>query len=322
MPSPRLSTSSDPFSSVKSQELLALPPPDPPSNDRIATAQVIYSTAEPTEASISITSMAAPVRTNLVGSPYKTMPLSNISFKETKSANSSVYFTPTSKSLHQTPYRSTPLLTPPSSEERPPLPVFDAQSNSSADSSFGYELPRQVPLTEQIMAQSAAYAQAIQRQQGGDGSSPSRVNSQSSAQIIAPAPTLPLPTGSGPGGLPQFSGSFATPNTANPNLATVPHLTYHQLQQQQQQQILNNQHLHQTQTQVQHSTPSPQNDVDVAPATQTYTPIDIPPGGLASGVATPKEIEVIQANMIATNSHGSKPIITIAKQDPLDNPHK
>lgn len=312
--------SSDPFSSVKSQELLSLPPPDPPSDDRIVTAQVIYSTAEPSEAGTAVTATAAPVRTNLVGSPYKTMPLSNISFKETKSANSSVYFTPNSKSLHQTPYRSTPLLTPPSSEERPPLPVFDAQSNSSADSSFGYDLPRQVPLTEQIMAQSAAYAQAIQRQQGADGSSPSRVISQSSTQIIAPAPTLPLSTGSGPGGLPQFSGSFATPNTAN--LATVPHLTYHQLQQQQQQQILNNQHLHQTLTQVQHSTPSPQNDVDVAPATQTYTPIDIPPGGRASGVATPKEIEVIQANMSATNSHGSKQIITIAKQDPLDNPHK
>ena len=36
--------------------------------------------------------------------------------KESKLANSSVYFTPTNKSLHQTPYRSTPLLTPPSSE--------------------------------------------------------------------------------------------------------------------------------------------------------------------------------------------------------------
>ena len=311
MPSPKLSMSSDPFSSVKSQELHPLPPPHPPSDDRTATAQVIYSTAEPSEAS--------PVRTKLVGSPYKNKPMSSISFKETKSANSSVYFTPTSKSLHQTPYRSTPLLTPPSSEERPPLPVFDAQSNSSADSSFGYDLPRQVPLTEQIMAQSAAYAQAIQRQQGADGSSPSR-DSQSSAQIIAPAPALPLPTGTGPGGLPQFSGSFATPNTAN--LATVPHLTYHQLQQQQQKQILNNQHLHQTQTQVQHSTLSPHNDVDVAPATQTYTPIDIPPGGLASEVATPKEIEIIQANMGATNSHGSKPILTISKQDPLDNPHK
>jgi len=317
MPSPNLSTPSDPFSSVKNQE--PLPPPDLPSADQIATGRVIYSTAEPNEPGTTMAA-AAPARSDFVGSPYKTMPLSRMSVKETKSANSSVYFTPTSKSHHQTPYRSTPLLTPPSSEERPPLPVFDAQSNSSADSSFGYDPPRQVPLTEQIMAQSAAYAQAIQRQQGVDGSSPPRVDSRASPQIIAPAPTLPLPTGAGPGGLPQFSGSFATPNAAN--LVTVPQLTYHQLQQQQQQQILNNQHLHQTQTQIQHSTPSPQNDVDVAPDAPTYTPIDIPPGGLTSEVATPKEIETIQANLTATNSHGSKPIISIAKQDPLDNPHK
>jgi hypothetical protein len=318
MPSPKLSTPSDPFSSVKSQELLPLPPPDLPSADQIATGRVIYSTAEPDEAGTAITAMGAPVRTDFVCPPYKTKPLGSI--KDTRSANSSVYFTPTSKSLHQTPYRSTPLLTPPSSEERPPLPVFDTQSNSSADSSFGYDPPRQVPLTEQIMAQSAAYAQAIQRQQGVDGSSPPRIDSHPAAQIIAPAPTLPFPTGTGPGGLPQFSGSFATPNAAN--LVTVPQLTYHQLQQQQQQQILNNRHLHQTQTQIQHSTPSPQNDVDVAPATPTYTPIDIPSGGLTSEVATPKEIENIQANLSATNSHGSKPILSIAKQDPLDNPHK
>jgi hypothetical protein len=306
--------SSGPLSPVKNQELLPPPPPDPPCADRTATGQVIYSTAEPSD-----TATAAPVRTDLVGSPYKTKLLSSISVKETKSANSSVYFTPTSKSLHQTPYRSTPLLTPPSSEERPSLPVFDtqSQSNSSADSSFGYDPPRQVPLTEQIMAQSAAYAQAIQRQHGVDGSSPSRIDSRISAQIIAPAPTFP---GTGPGGLPQFSGSFATPNAAN--LATVPHLTYHQLQQQQQQQILNNQHLHQPQTQIQHSTPSPQNVVDIASAAPTYTPIDIPSGGLASEVATPKEIETIQANMGVTNSHGPQSIVTIAKQDPLDNPHR
>jgi len=315
MPSPKLSTSSVPFSSVKNQELLPSPP-DPPSADRIATGQIIYST-EPSEANTATAVTAAPFRTDLVGSPYKSKVFSSISVKETKSANSSAYFTPTSKSFHQTPYRSTPLLTPPSSEERPPLPVFDTQSNSSADSSFGFDPPRQVPLTQQIMAQSAAYAQAIQRQQGVDGSSPSRRDSHT---FVAPAPTLPFPPGTGPGGLPQFSGSFATPNAAN--LATVPHLTYHQLQQQQQQQILNNQHLHQTQTQIQHSPPSPQHDVDVVPATSTYTPIDIPPGVLASEVATPKEIEIIQANMSATNSHGSKPIATIAKQDPLDNPHK
>ena len=320
MPSPQLSTPSDPFSSVRSQELLPPLPPDPPFVDQTATGRVIYSTAELIEVGTAPTATPAPVRTDFVGSPYKTKLLGSVPVKETKSANSSVYFTPASKSLHQTPYRSTPLLTPPSSEERPSLPVFDAQSNTSADSSFGYDPPRQVPLTEQIMAQSAAYAQAIQRQQGVDSSSPSRVDSQSPDQIIAPAPTLPLPTGAGPGGLPQFSGSFTTPNAAN--LVTVPQLTYHQLQQQQQQQILNNQHLHQTQTQIQHSTPSPQNDVDVAPATTTYTAIDIPPGGLTSEVATPKEIETIQANMSATNSHGPKPIITIAKQDPLDNPHK
>jgi len=295
---------------------------DPPSADRIATAQVIYSTGESGEASTAITATAAPVRTDLVGSPYKAKLLSGITVKETKSANSSVYFTPTSKSLYQTPYRSTPLLTPPSSEERPSLPVFEAQSISSADSSFGYEPPRQVPLTEQIMAQSAAYAQAIQRQQQGiDGSSPPMIGNSPDPQIIAPPPTLPLPTGAGPGGLPQFSGSFATPSAVN--LATVPHLTYHQLQQQQQQQILNSQYLHQPQAQIQHSTTPPtQNNIDVAAPTPTYAPIDIPPGGLASEVATPKEIETIQANMSATNSHGHKPIATIPKQDPLDNPHK
>ena len=303
MPSPKLSMSSD-------QVLL---PPDPPSADRIATAQVIYSTGEYGEANTATTATAtvAPVRTDLVGSPYKAKLLSGITLKETKSANSSVYFTPTGKSLHQTPYRSTPLLTPPSSEERPPLPVFDAQSTSSADSSFCYEPPRQVPLTEQIMAQSAAYAQSIQRQQQGtDGSSPPTMGN----------PTLP-PTGAGPGGLPQFSGSFAAPSAVN--LATVPHLTYHQLQQQQQQQILNNQYLHQPQAQIQHSTTPPtQNNVDVATPTPTYTPTDIPPGGLVSDMATPKEIETIQANLNATNSHGHKPIATISKQDPLDNPHK
>lgn len=313
MPSPKLSSSSDPLSSSKGQELLPLPPLDPPSADRIATAQVIYSTGDPSEADR--------VRADLVGSPYKAKLLSGISAKETKSANSSVYFTPTSKSLHQTPYRSTPLLTPPSSEERPPLPVFDAQSTSSADSSFGYEPARQVPLTEQIMAHSAAYAQAIQRQQGTDGSSPPKTDNSLAAQITASTPAPPLPTGAGPGGLPQFSGSFATPSTVN--LATVPHLTYHQLQQQQQQQILNNQHLHQPQTQIQHSSSSPtQNNVDAVPPTPTFTPTDIPPGGLPSEVATPKEIETIQANMSATNSHGIKPIATISKQDPLDNPHK
>jgi len=317
MPSTKLSTSSDPFSSTKSQELIVPPPPDPPSADRIANAQVIYSTdGEYSKANTATTATAAPVRTDLAGSPYKAKLLSGIPVKETKSSNSSVYFTPTSKSLHQTPYRSTPLLTPPSSEERPPLPLFDTKSTSSADSSFGYESARQVPFTEHIMAQSAAYAQAIQRQQQGmEGSSPP------AAQAVAPAPTLPLPAGTGPGGLPQFSGSFATPSAVN--LATVPHLTYHQLQQQQQQQILNNQHLHQPQTQIQHSTTPPtQNNVDVAPHTPTYTPIDIPPGGLASEVATPQEIETIQANMSATNSHGHKPIVMIAKQDPLDNPHR
>ena len=291
-------------------------PPDPPSADRIATPQVIYSTGESGEANTATTATAAPVRTDLVASPYKAKLLSGIAVKESKSANSSVYFTPTSKSLHQTPYRSTPLLTPPSSEERPPLPIFDAQSTSSADSSFGYEPSRQVPLTEQIMAQSAVYAQSIQRQQQGiDATSPSRMDSPSATS------TLSLLTGAGPGGLPQFSGSFAAPSTVN--LATVPHLTYHQLQQQQQQQILNNQYLHQPQAQIQHSTTPPtQNNVDVTAPTPTYAPIDIPPGGLPSEVATLKEIETIQANLSATNSHGHKPIATINKQDPLDNPHK
>ena len=316
MPSPKLSTSSDPLSFAG---LPPLPPPDPLSADRIAAPQIIYSTGVPSEANTAV--IAAPVRADLVGSPYKAKLLSGMPIKEARSANSSVYFTPTGRSLHQTPYRSTPLLTPPSSEERPPLPVFDARSTSSADSSFGHEPPRQVPLTEQIMAQSAAYAQAIQRQQGIDGSSPPRIDNQPAAQINAPASTLPLPTGTGPGGLPQFSGSFATPSAVN--LPTVPHLTYHQLQQQQQQQILNSQHLHQPQAQIQHSTTPPTpNNLDVITPTPTYTPIDIPSGGLASEVATLQEIETIQTNMSATSSHGSKPIATISKQDPLDNPYK
>jgi hypothetical protein len=300
MPSPKLSASSDHVSSVRSQEPLA--PPEPPSADRIPAAQVIYSTGESSQLN---------ARTDLVGSPYKAKLLSGMPANESKSANSSIYFTPTSKSHLQTPYRSTPLLTPPSSEERPPLPVFDAQSNSSADSSFGHEPPRQVPLTEQIMAQSAAYAQAIQRQQAVDGP---RVDNMPATQSTAS--TLSLP-----GGQPQFSGSFATPSAVN--LPTVPHLTYHQLQQQQQQQILNSQHLHQPQAYIQHSTTSPtQNNVDVAPPAPTYTPIDIPPGGLASEVATLKEIETIQTNFSAMTSHASKPISTIDKQDPLDNPHR
>jgi hypothetical protein len=321
MPSPKLSTFSDSLLSAKSQDL-PLPPPDPPSAVRIAAAHVIYSTGEPSGANNITVATATPVGADLVGSPYKAKLLSGMSVKETGSANSSVYFTPTSRLLHQTPYRSTPLLTPPSSSERPPLPVFDTQSTSSADSSFGYEPPRQVPLTEQIMAQSAAYAQAIQRQQGVvDSSSPSRVDSPSTAQVVAPSPTISLPTGTGPGGLPQFSGSFTTPSAIN--LPTVPHLTYHQLQQQQQQQILNSQHLHQPQAQIQHSiTPLTKSVVDVTAPAPTYTPIDIPSGGLALEVATPEEIETIQTNLSATSSYGSKPIATIAKQDPLDNPYR
>lgn len=105
--------------------------------------------------------------------------------------------------INQTPLRSTPLLTPPSSDERPVLPPIFAAPAS------------QVSLIEKIKAQSALYSQAIQRQPqpSSDGAV------QSVTTKVTAAPEKPTTT-----------------NLAQA-LQSIPELTYHQLQQQQQQSL-------------------------------------------------------------------------------------
>ena len=116
--------------------------------------------------------------------------------------NTNTNITP-NRPINQTPLRSTPLLTPPSSDERPMLqPLFAVPTN-------------QVSLTEKIKAQSALYSQAIQKQ---PQTSPTSAVQSATKNI---AVTL---------GEPVVINLSQKPQP-------IPELTYHQLQQQQQQSL-------------------------------------------------------------------------------------
>jgi hypothetical protein len=193
---------------------------------------------------------------------------------------------------NETPLRATPLLTPPSSEERPQANFVSIDSLSSP---LAQTATKQIPLTEKILAQSALYSRAIQKQHKHT--------------------------------LPAGSASTANPNTLDlgekilldteaqqpqQQHQPIPQFTYSQLQQQQQQQFFTRQLLNNNPEG--HNKDSSDNTRDKRPATEPHslTAVELPGG----------EITGPESRVIGSDVDGSKPIVTIPKPDPLENPLK
>ncbi|KAG8803370.1 hypothetical protein FRC16_005812 [Serendipita sp. 398] len=193
---------------------------------------------------------------------------------------SNTNITPIRPMPNQTPLKSTPLLTPPSSNER--HPTMPLPSNRGGASS-------QTPLTERILATSALYSQAIQKQQ-------QKVLSHIGQGHTQAAPITPAP--------------LTDSRSQRP-----PHLTYHQLQQ--------NRHKQQEQPCVTIRSNSV-GDAEVAndnlntqappphtsfEAPHPFTVVELPNG--AGSDDESKEQEVVKPIV---------PITAIPKPDPLENP--
>ncbi|KAG8834780.1 hypothetical protein FRC17_007097 [Serendipita sp. 399] len=195
--------------------------------------------------------------------------------------NINTNITPHKPLPNQTPLKSTPLLTPPSSNERPPTVALP--SGKSLTSS-------QVPLTERILATSALYSQAIQKQQ-------QKVHSHMT--------------------------QAATQATATPPLVTdirsqrPPHLTYHQLQQKHYKQ--------QEQQQRVPVRPGPVSDAEVA---NDHINTQAPPPPAPLQASLPLTVVELPNNTETNEEDKEKeidkkppsPIVTIPKPDPLENP--
>lgn len=198
--------------------------------------------------------------------------------------------TPNKIISNETPLRATPLLTPPSSDERP---QFTFVSFDSLSSPLTAPLTKQVPLTEKILAQSALYSRAIQKQQ--KQTSPASITS---------------------------TGTFSKADLADKLVAQpqpqqqqqpIPQLTYSQLQQQQQQQFYTRQLLSNNPAGYKDSLDNNTKDKHTAPETTSLTAVELPIG---------TEITGIQGDVITGDTDGSQQIATIPKADPLENPLK
>jgi hypothetical protein len=192
---------------------------------------------------------------------------------------------------NQTPHRSANLLTPPSSEERPPAQSLPAEDSATSRVT---EPSAKVSLAEKIMAQSALYSQAIQKQQ-------QQQQHSTNSSLVPPLNTNTKPSGVT---LPHFRSST--------NKAQSPTFTFHRLQQQQQQFFTRHS------VTDEHENPHTGENVNTAPSDMSIalTAVELPV------IAE----EVIHADgekkVKAKDVDRSKPALPIPKPDPLDNPLK
>lgn len=190
--------------------------------------------------------------------------------------------------LNQTPLRSTSsFLTPPSSDERPAAQAFSLVTTQPAPL---FQTENSIPLTQKILAQSALYSQAIQKQQQQHSTS----TEQHSASNNTPAPAQ--------GG--------AVLNPFPPQHRLAPQLTYHQLQQQQ---FLNRQNINTQQNQKKQVGPT-EGERLLSPSSN-LTAIELPSG------AAPRDVDA-KSNMGKKANEGTAVTESITKADPLDNPLK
>jgi len=154
---------------------------------------------------------------------------------------------------------------------------------------------KQVPLTEKILAQSALYSRAIQKQQKHN----------------SPAASFPAATLNAVDAAERARLVAAVQQPQQHQV--IPQLTYSQLQQQQQQQIFTRQLLNHNPEG--HKDSSDNNTKDRNPATEPHslTAVELPAG---SPQTRPEE------HATGKEANGSRQIMTIPKPDPLENPLK
>jgi hypothetical protein len=192
---------------------------------------------------------------------------------------------------NETPLRATPLLTPPSSEERPQANFLSVDSFSSP---LAQTATKQIPLTEKILAQSALYSRAIQKQH--------KHTSPASSAPTANPDTLDL------GEKIILDTEAQQPQKQH---QPIPQFTYSQLQQQQQQQFFTRQLLNNN-PEGHNKDSSDTRDKHPATEPHSLTAVELPGG----------EITGPESRAIGSDADGSKPIVTIPKPDPLENPLK
>jgi len=206
--------------------------------------------------------------------------------------------------LNETPHRATPLLTPPSSDDRP-----QANSGSNAlpsspslpSSPLSMVQRKTVPLAEKILAQSALYSQAIQKQ-------------QRKTLVVSTAPTAtPTVVDSGANLLLRLATQQTQPQPQQQQQQQhpAPQLTYSQLQQQQQQQFFTRQLLNNNSEVQKDSMDTNTKDKQPQVEPQSLTAVELPTG---------TETQEPEACPFGGETGGSRQIATIPKPDPLENP--
>ncbi|CAG7851500.1 SubName: Full=Uncharacterized protein {ECO:0000313/EMBL:CCA70109.1} [Serendipita indica DSM 11827] len=190
--------------------------------------------------------------------------------------------------MSQTPLRSTPLLTPPSSNERP---------NSQFPVTLPQRMPSsQIPLTEKIQARSALYSQAIQNQQ----QQKVLINSNQHKPAV---------------GTPILSQVHYIETLSN----TLPSLSYQQLQQQHQLQQTQHQHNAPSLESSFDISEAPKELIEKVPAgnlelqAPSLTAVELPVGVECAS------LEGLDSAACTSTAQSACPI---PKPDPLENPLK
>ncbi|CAG8734171.1 6817_t:CDS:1, partial [Acaulospora colombiana] len=189
---------------------------------------------------------------------------------------------------NQTPHRSASLLTPPSSEERPLIQSLPAENSVASNAT---EPSVKVSLAEKIMAQSALYSQAIQKQQQ---------QQHSTSSTIAPPKNA------------NFISSVVNPRPRpSTHKGPSPTFTFHRLQQKQQQFLTRNsvKEEHENPHDEEHDKPIAPSDLSIALTAVELPVIDEEPS------QHDDERELSNRGV-----ERSKPAAPIPKPDPLDNP--
>ncbi|KIM22814.1 hypothetical protein M408DRAFT_277883 [Serendipita vermifera MAFF 305830] len=275
---------------MQSPTALTPEPADPNLSAESSSASFESITSSTQQISISLTSSPLTVRTS-EDTPIKSGYVARKVLQDILENISTTNNTPNKViPSNETPLRATPLLTPPSSDERPQATFVSVDSLSSPSAAPPM---KQVPLTEKILAQSALYFRAIQKQQKQPF--PGSTTSSDSTHVADLVDRL------------RFDNLAQQIQQQQP---PVPQLTYSQLQQQQQQQFFTRQFLNNPEG----HKDSPDNntkDKHAAADAHSLTAVELPNGN---------EVEESQGLATGVDADGANHIATIPKPDPLENP--
>jgi hypothetical protein len=163
----------------------------------------------------------------------------------------------------------------------------------SLSSPLAHVATKQIPLTEKILAQSVLYSRAIQKQQ--KHAVPAGSASTTKPNTLELGEKLLLDTAAQPPQQQQHQ--------------TVPQFTYSQLQQQHQQQFFTRQLLSNNPEGPKDSSDNNTRETHSTTEPHSLTAVELPGGEIAG-----------PERHVGSDADGSKPIVTIPKPDPLENP--